>query len=89
MYHRSRYVYLRAGHSYPTFCGVPNDVGLKTYKRERKLLIYGYNEALVGVFADRLFYYRPPNAFTGRGIRFKAVRYKRKPGKRAQKGRGF
>lgn len=88
-YSSNRYVYLRAGHSFPTYCGVPNTIGLRSLKRERKLLVYGFSDSIVGTFADRLFYYRQPNAFTGRGIRFKKVRYKRKPGKRAQKGRGF
>lgn len=88
-YSYNRYIYLRSGHSFPTYCGVPNSLGLKSSKKERKLVIYGYNNDLVGCFSDRLFYYRPPNAFTGRGIRFKRTKYKRKPGKRAQKGRSF
>ncbi len=88
-YAYGRYIYLRAGHSFSTYCGIPNSLGLKASKKERKMVIYGFSDADVGTFADRLFYYRPPNAFTGRGIRFKRARYKRKPGKRAQKGRSF
>jgi len=83
-----RYVLIRAGYSLPTYTNVFDGVGIKTLKRDRKVVCYGFNKECVTAFINHIYSFRPPNAFTGRGIKYKGVRFKVKPGKRGSiKGR--
>jgi len=84
----SRYLLIRAGYSTPTYTPFFDGIGVKTLKRDRKVVCYSFNKQCVNSFVDHVYSFRPPNAFTGRGIRYKGVRYKLKPGKRGSvKGR--
>jgi ribosomal protein L6P/L9E len=83
-----RYILIRAGYSLPTYTNIFDGVGIRTLRRDRKVICYSFNKECVTSFVNYVYMFRPPNAFTGRGIKYKGVRFKVKPGKRGSiKGR--
>jgi len=81
---------VRAGHSTDLYLPLPNDIFAKTSKKDRKLVIYGFDKQQVNNLARVIFNYRPPSVYTGRGIRRKHLKPIRKAGKKdKQKGRVF
>jgi ribosomal protein L6P/L9E len=78
----SRYLSLRVGHSFLIFKPIPNYVGVKVYKKERKLVIYGASKEQVANFSKVIFKLRTPSVYTGRGIRIKKGLHRRKLGKK-------
>lgn len=84
----NKYLLLRAGHSYQTYIGLFNNIGIRLLRKERKIVLYSFNPNLASLYADFIHRLRVPNTFTGRGFRFKGRFYRRKLGKRGQlKGR--
>ena len=78
----SRYLLLRVGHSFLIYKSIPNYIGVKVSKKDRKLVIYGANKEQVSNFAKEIFKSRPPSIYTGRGIRIKKGSHRRKLGKK-------
>jgi len=78
----SRYLLLRVGHSFLIYKSIPNYIGVKVSKKDRKLVIYGANKEQVSNFAKEIFKLRPPSVYTGRGIRIKKGLHRRKLGKK-------
>lgn len=86
----SRYLLVRAGHSAVAFHAIPDYIGIKTIKKDRKLTIYGPSKSQVFAFAQVIYNLRPPSVYTGRGIRYKKGVHRRKAGKKdVRKGRFF
>jgi len=86
----SSYLIARVGHSIDLCQPIPEGIKIKSSRKDRKLVISGNNFLNVKKFADFLYNYRPPNVYTGRGIRFKWMRVIRKAGKQdKQKGKRF
>jgi large subunit ribosomal protein L6 len=78
------------GYSYSVYLPVPNYIGIKVGKKERKLIIYGFSKDQVATFARRIYFLRPPSIYTGRGVRYKGKAARRKLGKKdIRKGRFF
>lgn len=85
-----RYILIRAGHSVPSYIPIPNGLGVRVSKKDRKLSLYGSSVDQVSVFARSIFMLRPPSVYTGRGIRLKGLKPRRKLGKKdVRKGRYY
>lgn len=85
-----RYLSLRVGHSAHLYFPVPHYIGIKILKKDRKLVVYGFSQAQVSTFTQFIYSWRPPSVYTGRGIRYKKTRHRRKLGKKdIRKGRFF
>lgn len=82
----SRYLVVRAGHTADAYIPLRAGVHVKTSKKNRKLVIYGADKQAIYDIARKVYEYRTPSAYTGRGIRRKHVKVLRKKGKR-DKGR--
>lgn len=78
----SRYLSLRVGHSFLVYKPIPNYIGVKVSKKDRKLVLYGAVKEQVANFAKVIFKLRPPSIYTGRGIRIKKGMHRRKLGKK-------
>lgn len=78
----NRYLSLRVGHSFLVYKPIPNYIGVKVSKKDRKLVIYGAVKEQVANFAKVIFKLRPPSVYTGRGIRIKKGMHRRKLGKK-------
>jgi ribosomal protein L6P/L9E len=78
----SRYLLLRIGHSFLIYKPIPNYIGVKVTKKDRKLVIYGSNKEQVANFSKSIFLLRVPSIYTGRGIRIKKGQHRRKLGKK-------
>jgi ribosomal protein L6P/L9E len=77
----SRYLIVRAGHTKDKFISLPIKIKVKTLKKDRKLVIFGLNKQDVSSIAAAINQYRQPSVYTGRGVRYKAVKVLRKAGK--------
>jgi large subunit ribosomal protein L6 len=53
---------------------------------ESRIIVSGINKQSVGEMAAQIRKIRPPNAYTGKGIRYLGERIKIKPGKSARAG---
>ena len=85
-----RYLLIRVGYSYSVYLRVPNYIGIKISKKDRKLTVYGFSKNQVAIFSHQLHDLRKPGIYTGRGIRFKGIAPRRKLGKKdIRKGRFF
>lgn len=85
-----RYILVRAGHSHVAYLPLPNFLGLRTLRKDRKVVVYSVNKSTSSLFAKIMYNLRPPSVYTGRGIRLKKVRVRRKMGKKdVRKGRFF
>lgn len=78
----NRYLSLRVGHSFLINKPIPEYIGVKIYKKDRKLVIYGVNKEQVSNYAKSVYKLRPPSVYTGRGIRIKKGLHRRKLGKK-------
>lgn len=78
----SRYLLLRVGHSFLVYKNIPNYIGVKVSKKDRKIVIYGSNKELLSNFSKEVFKSRTPSVYTGRGIRIKKGLHRRKLGKK-------
>jgi ribosomal protein L6P/L9E len=84
------YLSVRVGHSFNVYKPIPNLIGIKVLKKDRKLVIYGSNKQQVSDYADLICNLKPPSVYTGRGIRIKKMIHRRKLGKKdIRKGRFF
>lgn len=85
-----KYLSVRVGYSYNLYLPIPDFIGIKIGKKDRKLTIYGSHKQLVSNFSKLVYNFRPPSVYTGRGIRFKKIIHRRKLGKKdIRKGRFF
>jgi large subunit ribosomal protein L6 len=78
----NRYLLLRVGHSFLIYKSIPNYIGVKVSKKDRKIVVYGVNKEQVSNFSKEIFKLRPPSVYTGRGIRIKKGTHRRKLGKK-------
>lgn len=78
----NRYLSLRVGHSFLINKPIPEYIGIKIHKKDRKLVIYGTNKEQVSNYAKSVYNLRPPSVYTGRGIRIKKGLHRRKLGKK-------
>jgi large subunit ribosomal protein L6 len=78
----SRYLLLRVGHSFLIYKSIPNYIGVKVSKKDRKVVVYGADKNQVSNFAKEIFKLRQPSVYTGRGIRIKKGLHRRKLGKK-------
>lgn len=86
----SRYILVRAGHSHIVYLPLPDFLGIRTLKKDRKVVVYSVDKVLSSLFIKKIYNLRPPSVYTGRGIRIKKVRVRRKMGKKdVRKGRFF
>lgn len=76
---------VRSGQSYPTYIPVYNGIGIRKKRKGRKLIVYGFNRKTVSSMIEMIHGLRKPNVFTGRGVRKKGFKYRRKAGKRASR----
>lgn len=85
-----KYIIVRAGHTLDLIQPLPHNVFAFTFKRERKLIIFGFDKQEINKLSKLLYQYRKPSAYTGRGVRQKHIKILRKEGKKdKQKGKGF
>lgn len=85
-----RYIIIRAGHTLDLIQPISKNIFAITFKRERKLIIFGLDKQLINKISKDLYKYRSPSAYTGRGVRQKHFKVLRKEGKKdKQKGKGF
>jgi hypothetical protein len=86
----NKYLIVRTGHTKNLYQPIPNGIFIKSKKKNKKLVIYGWNKSKVNNFVAKLVKYRKPSVYTGRGIRYKHIKVLRKAGKKdKQKGRAF
>jgi ribosomal protein L6P/L9E len=86
----NRVLALCMGHAYDQNISMATGTALRQYKKNRKLVFYHSNSEYLRSWAYSIFSYRPPSIYTGRGIRRKKKRPRRKLGKKdARKGRVF
>jgi len=64
---------------------IPQNIIIKIIKKNRKIIICSQDKQSLANFTKKLHFYRPPSAYTGRGIRQKHVKVLRKIGKRDSK----
>lgn len=76
------YLLLRVGHSFNIYLPIPQDIGIKILYKERKVVIFGFDKNKISNFFKKIFKFRPPSVYTGRGIRIKKGNHKRKLGKK-------
>jgi len=85
-----RYLSIRVGHSFNLYKSIPEYIGIKVIKKDRKLLVYGPDKSKVMSYINSIYILRPPSVYTGRGIRKKGHRHVRKLGKKdLKKGKTF
>ena len=86
----SKYLVVRAGHTRDMCLPVRGSVTCSVSKKDRKLTIASANKIYTANLAREVYSYRPPSAYTGRGVRIKHGRPARKAGKKdKQRGRAF
>jgi len=86
----NKYLVVRAGHTLDLIQPVPLGISIKIKKKERKLIISGANKKVVSDLFLKLYSYRKPSAYTGRGLRKKHAKLTQKVGKKdKQKGKSF
>jgi hypothetical protein len=86
----SRILLLCMGHAHDAPVALLNSTALRQYKKNRKLVFYNITGDFLHSWVHSIFKYRPPSVYTGRGIRRKKKRQRRKLGKKdARKGRIF
>jgi ribosomal protein L6P/L9E len=89
-FYASRYLVLRAGHTRDLCIPLRNVAVYLTAKKDRKFVVASPNAVEALAFAKRVYNYRPPSAYTGRGVRVKHAKPARKAGKKdKQRGRAF
>lgn len=87
---KRKYLIIRAGHTRDLCLPVKTSVNCTVTKKDRKLTIDSPNKILVGNLNRQVYDYRPPSAYTGRGVRIKHQKPVRKAGKKdKQRGRAF
>jgi hypothetical protein len=85
-----KFLNIKAGHTVDLLQPISKHIFIKILKKERKLIIYGKLKQKVNNFAQKIYEYRRPSVYTGRGIRQKQVKYIYKIGKKdKQKGKSF
>ena len=86
----SKYLVVRAGHTRDMCLPVRDLIACSVSKKDRKLTIASANKIHAANLAKEVYSYRPPSAYTGRGVRIKHERPARKAGKKdKQRGRAF
>lgn len=86
----SRYVLVRAGHTRDLVLPLGIAVQALTSKKDRKLAVSSSNAIVSANVVKKIFSYRPPSVYTGRGVRIKHEKLARKAGKKdKQKGKAF
>jgi large subunit ribosomal protein L6 len=78
---------LSLGYSAPVQFPLPEGITAEVLKTPRpdvtELVLRGMDLQILGLVAARLRALRPPNSYTGKGVRYKGERVRRKVGKRA------
>ena len=75
---------LSLGYSHQIKFPIPQDI--KITVTENKINVTGISCELVGLTADKIKFFRKPDSYKGKGIRYLGQQLKLKPGKAAAKG---
>ncbi len=71
---------LQLGHSHPIEFSAPEGITIEVDK-QNNVTISGINKERVGQVAADIRAYRPPDAYKGKGVRYRGEKVKLKPGK--------
>lgn len=77
---------LNLGYSHPVVYPIPKDVKIEV--KENKIYISGIDKQRVGQVAAEIRFFKKPDAYKGKGIRYEGEVLKLKAGKTAGKGKG-
>jgi large subunit ribosomal protein L6 len=76
---------LSLGFSHPVVFDLPEGISAKVEDRNTTVILEGIDKQQIGQVAANLRALRPPDAYKGKGVRFKDERISLKPGKAAAK----
>lgn len=76
---------LSLGFSHPVVFDLPDGISAKVEDRNTTVILEGIDKQKIGQVAANLRALRPPDAYKGKGVRFKDERISLKPGKAAAK----
>lgn len=75
-------VVFNLGYSHPIYFIPPDEITIEI-PEQNKILVKGYDKALVGEVAAKIRAFRPPEPYKGKGIRFVDEHVRKKAGKAA------
>ena len=75
-------VVLSIGYSHPIYFIPPDGITIET-PEQNKIIVKGFDKALVGEVAAKIRSFRPPEPYKGKGIRYVDEHVKKKAGKAA------
>lgn len=85
----SRVLELGLGHAFDQCVGLAGEVALHQRKKNRKLIFSSWQNYELKNITRRFFDHRQPSVYTGRGVRRKKIKPRKKLGKKdARKGKG-
>ncbi len=73
---------MQLGYSHPVVMEVPQDLKVEV-PQPNKIIVSGIDKQRVGQFAAQVRAWRPPNVYTGKGIRYVGEVVRQKQGKKA------
>ena len=73
---------MQLGYSHPVVMEVPQDLKVEV-PQPNKIIVSGIDKQKVGQFAAQVRAWRPPNVYTGKGIRYVGEVVRQKQGKKA------
>jgi len=76
---------LNVGYSHPVEFALPEGIKASVDEKQTTITLHGIDKQLVGQVAANLRAIRPPDAYKGKGIRYKDEVLKLKPGKTGKK----
>jgi len=76
---------LQLGYSHPVEFRLPDGISAKVEERNTVIVLSGIDKQQIGQVAANLRRLRPPDAYKGKGIRYRGERISLKPGKAAGK----
>ena len=76
---------LQVGFSHPVDFPLPKGISAKVEERNTVIILDGIDKQLLGQVAANIRKIRPPDAYKGKGVRYREERISLKPGKAAGK----
>jgi large subunit ribosomal protein L6 len=73
---------LALGYSHPIYLAPPPGIKIEV-EGLQKIKVFGCDKALVGLVADKIRSFRPPEPYKGKGIKYENEQIRRKAGKTA------
>ena len=81
-----KFLIIRAGNTLDRVIPLPKFVFIKGNKKERKIIIYGPSKIIIRNMARLVYTMRPPSLYTGRGVKFKRFKVKRRKIRKTRAG---